>query len=299
MSSGDTSAGFLENGLLESTNRISCPEMESTEDSFGAQTRESMEKGHILKPRNDGETLKIAEGILRRRRIPDNDRRLRIREERKRIRKEIRKPEIQTLQKILKKSRNNILDKRRLRNRDKKPYLTPKKSDERLIVLVVRNNRFCGSSDSQRKLKSLGLLNRFSAIILSHDDETIRTLREIKPYVFYGFPTLALLKTLIYKKGAFVDTQASTKTASKVMLTDNNVVEDRLGDVGVICTEDIITGLWNGRETQQDRQVFDAILGSLAPFQLCNLSKAEGLDAKKFESGFLGKHINSKINSII
>ncbi|TRY51416.1 60S ribosomal protein L7-B Rp17bp L30 RNA binding domain [Cryptosporidium tyzzeri] len=268
-----------------------------------------MEEKHILKPRNDGESLKIAEGILRRRKIVDTDRRLKYREERRKIKKDLHKPEIQTLQRILKKSRNNILDKRRLKNKDKKPYLTPKKTNGRLIVLVVRNSRFCGSLESNRKLRDLGLVNKFSAVILSHTDETIRVLREVKPYVFYGFPNLNLLKTLVFKKGAFTHQNVQSKGQSraklsekkqdKVLLTDNNIVEDRLGEIGVLCTEDIVTGLWNGCETQQDKEIFEAITSNLAPFQLCNLKRAEGFDAKKFESGFLGKSINEKISKII
>lgn len=261
-----------------------------------------MEERHVLKPRSDGETLKIAEGILRRRRVPDNDRRLRFREERKKIKKDLRKPEIKTLQRILKKSRNNVLDKRRLQNKDKKPYLTPKKTNGRLIVLVVRNSRFCGSSESSRKLHSLGLTKRFSAVILSHTDETIRTLRELKPYVFYGFPNLGLLKALVFKKGAFISSNTQVGSGDwqkRILLTDNNIVEDRLGDVGVLCTEDIVTGLWNGCETQQDKEIFDTISRNLAPFQLCDLKRVEGFDAKKFECGFLGKKINEKINKVI
>ncbi|KAJ1606454.1 L30 RNA binding domain-containing 60S ribosomal [Cryptosporidium canis] len=261
-----------------------------------------MEEKHILKPRSDGESLKIAEGVLRRRRVPDNDRRLRIREERRRIKKDLRKPEIKTLQKILKKSRNKILDQRRLQSKDKKPYLTPKKSNGRLILLVVRNSRFCGSPSSSRKLHSLGLVSRFSAVVLSHSDETIRILREVKPYVFYGFPTMGLLKALVFKKGAFRSSDAkpgSNAEQKRILLTDNNIVEERLGDVGVLCTEDIVTGLWNGCETDQDKQVFEMISKNLAPFQLCDLKRAEGLDARKFESGFLGKKINDKINQVI
>lgn len=265
-----------------------------------------MEEKHILKPRNDGESLKIAEGILRRRRVPDNNRRLRFREERRKIKKDLHKPEIQTLQRILKKSRNNLLDKRRLNSKDKKPYLTPKKSNGRLIVLVVRNSRFCGSLESAKRLRSLGLVNKFSAVILSHTDETIRILREVKPYVFYGFPNLGLLKTLVFKKGAFTNQDLQLKGQKKskikqnnILLTDNNIVEDRLGDIGVLCTEDIVTGLWNGCETQQDKEIFESITSNLAPFQLCDLKRAEGFEAKKFESGFLGKSINDKISRII
>ncbi|KAH8582898.1 60S ribosomal L7-B [Cryptosporidium sp. chipmunk genotype I] len=266
-----------------------------------------MEEKHILKPRSDGESLKIAEGILRRRKIVDTDRRLKYREERKKIKKALHKPEIQTLQRILKKSRNNLLDKRRLRNKDKKPYLTPKKTNGRLIVLVVRNSRFCGSLESNRKLRNLGLVDKFSAIILSHTDETIRILREVKPYVFYGFPNLGLLKTLVFKKGAFINqdvqskgqTESSEAKQDRILLTDNNIVEDRLGEIGVLCTEDIVTGLWNGCETQQDKEIFESITRNLAPFQLCNLKKAEGFDSKKFQSGFLGRNINEKISKII
>ncbi|KAK6588892.1 hypothetical protein RS030_2328 [Cryptosporidium xiaoi] len=260
-----------------------------------------MESSHILRPKNDGEELKIAEGLLRRRKVTDFKRRLKYREERRKIKKDLRKSDVTTLQSILKRTRNSILDRRRLKNKDKKPYMTPKKDNGRLIVIVVRNSRYCGSSNSYRILEKLRLLKKFSAIILSNDEETIKILRGIKPYVFYGFPNHALLKTLVYKKGAFINDTGNkgNNDENEILLTDNNVVEERLGNVGVLCTEDIVTGIWNGRDDEDNREIFDSILRNLAPFQLCDLKKTEGLDASKYEMGFLGKQINAKINSII
>ena len=259
-----------------------------------------MKSQSLLRPRNENEDLKIAESVLRKRRVTDSKRRLKYREERRKIKKDLRRPEIKTMQSILKRSRNSILDRRRLRNKDKKPYMNPKRNNGRLIVIVVRNSRFCGSSDSYRILEKLRLLKRFSAIILSHDDETIRILREVKPYVFYGFPNHALLKTLVYKKGAFLcDSENRNSDEREVLLTDNNVVEERLGDMGILCTEDIVAGIWKGRGDEDNKEIFDSILDNLAPFQLCDLKKAEGLDASKYETGFLGKQINDKITSII
>ncbi|KAH8741589.1 hypothetical protein FG386_002809 [Cryptosporidium ryanae] len=259
-----------------------------------------MVPNNILRPKNEGEELKIAEGVLRRRKVTDFKRRLEYREKRKRIKKDLRKPDVTTLQSILKRTRNSILDRRRLKNKDKKPYMTPKKDNGRLIVVVVRNSRYCGSSNSYRVLEKLRLLKNFSAIILSHDDETMKILREIKPYVFYGFPNHALLKTLVHKKGAFINNTGDKNKGGndEVLLTDNNIVEERLGNIGVLCTEDIVTGIWNGRN-EDNKEIFDSILNNLAPFQLCNLKKTEGLDASKYEMGFLGKQINSKISSII
>ncbi|KAL7068968.1 hypothetical protein ACR3K2_05010 [Cryptosporidium serpentis] len=253
------------------------------------------ETGHILRPRSEGDTLKVAEAVLRRRRIPESNRMSRFREEKRKLKKELHKSPIKSLKAILKSSRDNILDKRRLKNMNKKPLLTPKTNDGKNLLIVVRNSRRCGSIKSFKILKNMGLVSKFSAIILSHSQESLKLIQSVKPFVFYGFPTLQLLKNLIYTKGAFKSDEKFGN--NKILLTDNLLVEDKLGEIGILCTEDIVMCLWNGRE--QDEKSFDEVLQNMAPFQLCDLKKAEGIDARKFEMGFLGKSVTKKIQSIL
>jgi len=94
-------------------------------------------------------------------------------------------------------------------------------------------------------------------------------LRLVEPYVAYGYPNLKTVKELVYKRGfAKVD---SKRTA----ITDNKIIEHKLGKLNVICIEDVIHEIYtSGPE-------FKAVSNFLWPVKL---SSPKG--------GFHGKMLN-------
>eukprot|EP00698_Gefionella_okellyi_P008332 TRINITY_DN2064_c0_g1_i2.p1 TRINITY_DN2064_c0_g1~~TRINITY_DN2064_c0_g1_i2.p1 ORF type:complete len:118 (+),score=29.00 TRINITY_DN2064_c0_g1_i2:547-900(+) len=59
-------------------------------------------------------------------------------------------------------------------------------------------------------------------------------LRRVEPYIAYGYPSLATVKALVYKRGF------GKVNKQRVALTDNAIIEQQLGKSGIICVEDLV-----------------------------------------------------------
>ncbi|KAI8043808.1 hypothetical protein M5D96_005146, partial [Drosophila gunungcola] len=78
--------------------------------------------------------------------------------------------------------------------------------------------------------RTLGMASRHNA----NTKENQLLLRVIEPFVVYGNPSLSSIRELVFKKGfARID-------GKKTAIQSNTMVEEQLGDKGVICLEDII-----------------------------------------------------------
>lgn len=77
-------------------------------------------------------------------------------------------------------------------------------------------------------------------------------LRVVEPYVAYGYPNLKTVRELIYKRGYGKVKAHSNSYPQRVPLTDNAIIEEHLGKLGIVCMEDLI------------RKAFDALNGNHA-----------------------------------
>merc|ERR1719399_1496088 len=59
-------------------------------------------------------------------------------------------------------------------------------------------------------------------------------LRRVEPYIAYGYPNLKTVKDLIYKRGHGKDGK------TRIPISDNSIIEEHLGQHGIICMEDLI-----------------------------------------------------------
>lgn len=82
--------------------------------------------------------------------------------------------------------------------------------------------------------KTLGMQQRHNAVFLENNKENQLLLRVIEPFVVYGFPSLTTIRELLFKKGF------ARINGKKTAIQSNTMVEENLGDKGVICLEDII-----------------------------------------------------------
>lgn len=82
--------------------------------------------------------------------------------------------------------------------------------------------------------KTLGMQQRHNAVFLENNKENQLLLRVIEPFVVYGFPSLTTIRELLFKKGF------ASINGKKTAIQSNTMVEENLGDKGVICLEDII-----------------------------------------------------------
>jgi len=56
----------------------------------------------------------------------------------------------------------------------------------------------------------------------------------LEPYITYGCPNLKAVRDLVYKRG-FVKVNGN-----RTAITSNDIIEDKLGKLGIICVEDLI-----------------------------------------------------------
>jgi large subunit ribosomal protein L7e len=245
-----------------------------------------------LQPRRPGEALKVAQTVLKRR-----DRNLKANAEKKaKVAKERLKRNqakkgslrIVRAERLIKDSLIMMKDKRRLRHKDKKPH---KMAGKGRILLIARNSRNGGSKVTKTMLKDMKLTRRNTLVFLPNTDDTASRLKTVKPFVYWGVPTFKLIANLVQKRAMFKD---PTQPKAKNMLSDNTLVERHLGDLGVLCTEDIVQTI------HQCDKNFDKVNQRLWPIELGEIKKANGMIADRgFTYGDLKKEINTKIQKLL
>ncbi|KAI8084648.1 ribosomal protein L30, ferredoxin-like fold domain-containing protein [Halteromyces radiatus] len=134
-------------------------------------------------------------------------------------------------------------------------------SQQGQLLLVIRSdgiqNKRQKTGEVKSTLKELRLGKIHSAVFLRSSPAVHLKLQKVRPYVFTGTPSLETVRNLINKR-------AHTLVKNKrVPVSDNNMVEEALGDIGVICVEDIIHEIMNG-----DKDTFEKVATYLEPFEL-------------------------------
>lgn len=130
--------------------------------------------------------------------------------------------------------------------------------EERLLFVVRISNPHMGSIPPKaRKILNILRLNKVNQGTFVRLNKKVEPLLHlINPYIVVGTPTLSTVRNLIQKRATvkIPITDESDKTVSSsndetpveghdfkiIPLNDNNLIEEKLGDYGVICTEDII-----------------------------------------------------------
>ncbi|KAI8073511.1 ribosomal protein L30, ferredoxin-like fold domain-containing protein [Gilbertella persicaria] len=129
------------------------------------------------------------------------------------------------------------------------------------LVFVIRIQ---GINDIHPKVKKVlhlfRLLQINNGIFVKLNKATSQLLQIIEPYVTYGPPNLKTVRELIYKRG-----YAKIK-GQRIPISDNQQIADNLGQLGIICIEDVIHEIFTvGDHFKQVNQF-------LWPFKLSNPS---------------------------
>ncbi|KAF4703216.1 hypothetical protein FOZ62_013857 [Perkinsus olseni] len=195
----------------------------------------------VLRPKNEGESIKVAEGVIRRR-----DRNLKALAARQRRVKE-QKLEKKRLGKAAKMiSANSLVVKARERLMDRRRAKVTKQKNKRMAVLgdvvpgriflVVRNDRRSPSATVLKALRKMGLRKYGHAMFLEDTLENRELLRICETFVYYGVPSPKAISDLLHKK-AYIQAKAGE---SYELLTNNLVIEEALGDINILSVEDIV-----------------------------------------------------------
>eukprot|EP00922_Rhytidocystis_sp_ex-Travisia-forbesii_P023756 GHVS01034859.1.p1 GENE.GHVS01034859.1~~GHVS01034859.1.p1 ORF type:complete len:269 (+),score=62.26 GHVS01034859.1:89-808(+) len=189
----------------------------------------------------------------------------------------------------------------------------------RKSLLVVRNEIKDPSRQTFKVLQTLGLKRFYDSVFVPFDGVHCEMLNIIHPYVFYGFPTKQTIENLFLRKAVFKSTPQtpssssapppsisslphsdttppqSDTTASRSVcaLTDNFLVEQRLGHLHLLCVHDLVQQVW------ECGQHFRAIQEELGSFRLCARRRVDGVFYRHKCFGNFDAAINLLVSKLI
>lgn len=144
------------------------------------------------------------------------------------------------------------------------------------LLMVVRIKASATSTpQAQKILKELGLKEVNNVAFVMATSENMDKLLLINHYVAYGKPTKVILDEIIRKRGYL------KKEGKRVPISDNVLIEELLGEQGVICIEDIIDAFWR---CHAQKSTYEAVRQVLWPIQLAPLKETSDKANTKHEA---------------
>jgi len=83
-------------------------------------------------------------------------------------------------------------------------------------------------------MQLLRLRQLHNAVFVKLNKATWNMLKMVEPFVTYGFPSRTTVNNLVYKRGH------GKVERRRIPLTDNSIIAESLGSLGITCMEDII-----------------------------------------------------------
>jgi len=124
-------------------------------------------------------------------------------------------------------------------DREAKKTVTVEDLEGKLILAVRIKGMNTADPKTKRVLKALRLHQINTAAFVKGISGSIKMLRLVAPYVVYGVPDLKTVRDLVLKRGF------TKHEKRRVALSSNQLVEDALGEKGLVCIEDIVNELHN------------------------------------------------------
>merc|ERR1739847_103087 len=107
--------------------------------------------------------------------------------------------------------------------------------DEPKLALVIRIRGINQLWPKPKKtLQLLRLRQIGNAVFIRLNKASIQMLRICDPFIAWGYPTQQTIKNIIYKRGAV------KINGQRIKISDNNVVEKSMGNLGINCIEDLV-----------------------------------------------------------
>jgi len=108
------------------------------------------------------------------------------------------------------------------------------------LAFVIRIRGINGLHPRPRKILQLFRLRQINnGVFIKLNKATLSMLRIIEPYVAWGYPNMKSVRELIYKRG-YVKVKGA-----RTPITDNKIIEERLGKADIICIEDLIHEIYS------------------------------------------------------
>jgi len=162
------------------------------------------------------------------------------------------------------------------------------------VAIVIRIRGINRVSPKVRKvLQLLRLLQIHNAVFIKLNKATINMLKLIQPYIAYGYPSVACIRSLIYKRG-FAKIRHRPGAISRIPIMSSDLIEKHLGKYGIETIEDMV------HEISTVGPNFTKTVNFLWPFKLnCPKGGYRGRKRRHFlEGGTYGnwqKHIGNLV----
>lgn len=172
----------------------------------------------------------------------------------------------------------SLIDERRKAKNEGSVYVPA----EPKLVFVVRIKGISKIAPKPRKVLQLLRLHQINnGVFVRLTKATSELLRIVEPYIAYGYPSVATIRKLIYKRGY------GKVNKQRVRLSDNAIIEQELGKFGIVCIEDVI------HEIYTVGPHFKQVANFLWPFKLSNPTGGWGV-RRKFKHFIEGGAIGNR-----
>mmetsp|Transcript_21061 Transcript_21061/g.43920 ORF Transcript_21061/g.43920 Transcript_21061/m.43920 type:complete len:337 (+) Transcript_21061:115-1125(+) len=143
------------------------------------------------------------------------------------------------------------------------PYKANSIGATTVFAILLRPTIHTTPKPVKKTLSSLRLRRMNEGVFLPYNPATRKMLHLVEPYVLYGIPSSETISDLVRRRGfCRVD-------GKRVPLADNNVIERELGDLGLICVEDLVHMIGTGGgEGKEEAAAFSKVSKFLWPFRL-------------------------------
>ncbi|KZM28510.1 60S ribosomal protein L7 [Ascochyta rabiei] len=173
------------------------------------------------------------------------------------------------------KAERDIIEAKRQAKKDNSLFV-PAESKLAFVVRIKGINKI--DPKKRKTLQLLRLLQINNGVFVRLTKATSEMLKIVEPFIAYGYPNLKTVRELVYKRGyAKVNKQ-------RLPITDNELIEQSLGQYGIVCVEDLIHEIYTVGPNFKQASNF------LWPFKLS--SPTGGFRPRKFkhfiEGGDLG-----------
>lgn len=139
------------------------------------------------------------------------------------------------------------------------PYNANSIGSSTIFCILIRPAVHTTPKTVRRTLSTLRLRKVHEGVFLQYSPAVRKMLHLVEPYVLYGVPSIETIGDLVRRRGfCKID-------GKRVQISDNNIIEENLGDAGLICVEDLIAVLTS---KDIDADAFGKVSKFLWPFRM-------------------------------
>jgi large subunit ribosomal protein L7e len=143
------------------------------------------------------------------------------------------------------------------------PYGANSVGSAAVFAVLLRPPSRTAPRPVRKTLSSLRLRRVDEGVFLPYTNDVRKMLHLVEPYVLYGTVGAETVGDMVRRRGFCKDQEGK-----RLPLADNNVIERELGDLGLICVEDLVQVLSSGSLDGGEEETFAKVTKFLWPFRL-------------------------------